>query len=181
VSRLANEQARGALSDHLTERRALLAKLLDGPAEQVAIGHDEHGAPCLQDHPGIHVSFSRSGRWNALACSAASEVGVDIELVRDTGWKPMLEMICKPSEAGELRAAVDRAGTLVPFFRLWTIKEAVLKAAGSGLKGGAKRVGVPLCLMELDSSGKRIALDDRAYRVDVSSSDACVVARALRV
>jgi 4'-phosphopantetheinyl transferase len=84
-----------------------------------------HGRPRI-DRAGVHVSVSHSGHRVAVAVTAAGDVGVDVEQVR-AGYEELLEAACAPEERPQVADAHD-------FARLWTRKEAVLKATGAGLR-----------------------------------------------
>lgn len=77
----------------------------------------------------LHLSSASRGGLAALAL-ARVQVGIDVEEVSDGVGVPW--NVLHPAEAAALRAlppdARDRA-----FARLWTCKEAYLKALGSGL------------------------------------------------
>ena len=66
--------------------------------------------------------------------------------MRPLDWRAMLGMVCSEPEAAAFTALAENEPeqTLRAFFTLWTIKEAVLKATGRGLRGGAKTVAVPV-------------------------------------
>lgn len=119
-----------------------------GGPEAPAVARGEHGKPHF---PG---SFSRLGfNWShsgdralfAIGRGAEGfEVGVDIERVRP---RPRaLELATRffaPDETAFL-AALPAEDRLHAFLRLWTVKEAVLKANGGGLSYGLHRVAFAL-------------------------------------
>lgn len=81
----------------------------------------------------MHTSLSHAGDWIALAISRTGSLGVDIEpLTRMDMLQGLADAICAPSERLELEAlAADRRGWAL--LALWVRKEALLKAAGTGL------------------------------------------------
>jgi 4'-phosphopantetheinyl transferase len=89
----------------------------------------ENGKPFLPQSE-IHFNVSHSGEIVAIAL-AANEVGVDIEAKRRI---PEIAAIAgrffSKDEAERVRAATDATAE---FFRIWTMKEAVVKAVGQGL------------------------------------------------
>ena len=91
-----------------------------------ALRKNAQGAPLPSN--GIHWSLSHKGTAVA-AVTASRPIGIDLEIVRP----------CNPGLYQ--RIADDRewalAGAVNPelFFRIWTAKEAVLKAVGQGLTG----------------------------------------------
>lgn len=88
----------------------------------------------------------------------------------------MLAMVATPGEAAAL-AGLPEADASAAFFRLWTVKEAVLKAAGSGLAGGAKRVTVPAALLTGTARSATLEALGRAWQVE--AAEACGVQLAL--
>ena len=66
--------------------------------------------------------------------------------MRALDWRAMLGMVCSEPEAAAFLAFAEKEPdqTLRAFFTLWTIKEAVLKATGRGMRAGAKSVQVPV-------------------------------------
>ena len=82
-----------------------------------------HGRPQVA---GLHVSVSHSGDLVTVAVTEAGPVGVDVEQI--TGIEPT-ELAASVLTAAEAGQVADAEG----FLRLWTRKEAVLKATGDGL------------------------------------------------
>ena len=98
----------------------------------VPLWRDAAGCPRVGDNL-VHTSLSHSGDWIALAVSRAGPLGVDIEPLTRMNMLPGLaDSICAPSERMELEtlAADQRDRALLA---LWVRKEALLKAAGTGL------------------------------------------------
>jgi len=85
-----------------------------------------HGRPVLPGGPGF--SLTHAGDLVGVAVRPDGAVGLDVERERDVADLAELAAHVR-SPAERARAAPDRAG----FFRLWTRKEALLKATGEGL------------------------------------------------
>lgn len=109
--------------------RSLVARSTGVDAGDVAIRYDAPGAPRVLSASRVYVSVSSRGEIAALAVSS-HPVGIDIEpLTQD------VEVIADVLHANE-RAAL---GAMTPdearnaFLRIWTAKEAWLKAKGEGL------------------------------------------------
>jgi 4'-phosphopantetheinyl transferase len=86
----------------------------------------QHGRPVLAG-TGLHASVSHSGGVVAVAITAAGPVGVDVEAGRAIDISAVTDSVCTPAE----RSCVTGLGD---FYAYWTRKEAVLKAAGDGLR-----------------------------------------------
>lgn len=91
-----------------------------------------HGKPEVRGGE-AHVSLSRTGTLVVVAVTAAGPVGVDVETDEATSFAGF---------AGVALAPGERAGTVAQRARLWTAKEAVLKAAGVGLTVDPRAVRV---------------------------------------
>lgn len=107
--------------------------------------------------PGLDrgVSLSHSGRWAVCAVGGPGQarVGVDVEEIRPLP----VEDFGIVFTAGELRAIQAHAVPHAELIRRWTIKEAVLKARGSGL------LGDPL-LVDTQGDGGSVQGEDFCWR-----------------
>jgi 4'-phosphopantetheinyl transferase len=87
----------------------------------------EHGKPALEGGE-LEFNVSHSGERVAIAFTRREAVGIDIEHDRDR--QHALEIANRffaPAEAAEVERDVAR------FYPIWTAKEAVIKALGTGL------------------------------------------------
>jgi phosphopantetheinyl transferase len=117
-----------------------------------------NGKPHLTDG-GPSFNASDSGDFVVVALARA-DVGVDIELRRSLTRRDRLaRRICTDRELEQLKQAPEdeRDQRLL---RLWTCKEAALKAIGTGLSGGVRNVETeiqadfpPKLTRALDGSG----------------------------
>jgi 4'-phosphopantetheinyl transferase len=107
------------------------------PAE-VKFHLGKRGKPYLPGG-GPFFNASDSGDYVVVALSSA-EVGVDIEVLRTLRRNNRLaRRVCTDHEIEMLaQAPEEERGALL--LRLWTCKEAALKAVGVGLSGGARNV-----------------------------------------
>lgn len=109
--------------------RALLARLLGVAGAAVPLVTAASGQPLAAGTP-WHVSVAHSGAL-AVVALARAPVGVDVEAARDMpDAVAMARTWFTPEEAARVAACP------ADFLPLWTAKEAVLKAAGTGLAGG---------------------------------------------
>jgi 4'-phosphopantetheinyl transferase len=122
--------------------RAALRMILGGaigtePAD-VEFLFGDHGKPRLPGG-GLFFNASDSGDYVVVALTTA-EVGVDIELARTLHRRDRLaKRVCTDSELEMLKRAPEKERDAL-LLRLWTCKEAALKAVGIGLSGGARNV-----------------------------------------
>jgi 4'-phosphopantetheinyl transferase len=134
--------------------RALLASYLACDPQQLRIERDHQGKPYLaglsgQDAAtGLQFNLSHSGGALLVGISLGQALGVDLEIPRRA--RRVLDLARRyfdPAEAAVL-AALPEARREWAFLRLWSCKEAVLKALGQGLAFGLDRV-----VFTLDATG----------------------------
>jgi 4'-phosphopantetheinyl transferase len=90
----------------------------------------------------LHFNLAHSGELALLALTRAGEVGVDVERIRP--MPDALELAARffsPREVAALQT-VPPDDANAAFFRLWTRKEAWLKATGEGIAESLARVEV---------------------------------------
>lgn len=102
---------------------------LDPP--QLATTAGPQGKPCLLDHPGLQFNLSHAGRW-VLCAWDDRPVGVDVEVARPL--RPGLAQAVLAPEEWRSHQTLPEGQRAAAFFRLWTLKESLLKAAGIGLR-----------------------------------------------
>lgn len=91
----------------------------------------------------IHFNLSRSGDLMLLAISTGGPVGADIEVISPGDIMDLAETVCSVREREMLRALPSGLRQRY-FFRLWTRKEAAVKALGAGLSISPANVDVRL-------------------------------------
>ncbi|MGW4815475.1 4'-phosphopantetheinyl transferase family protein [Kitasatospora cineracea] len=124
---------------HAALRRLLAERLGAAPAE-LRWQHGPHGKPALPGGP--QFNLSHSGAHALIALSPTRPVGVDIQRVLPaTDTAAMAARYFPPAEAHLLRTTPDPAHRAELFARLWTRKEALVKAHGGRLVQGLR---VPL-------------------------------------
>jgi len=120
-----------------------LAAYLDVLPGDLHLGRGPFGKPALEGaHARLSFSWSHTGDVALLGVAwELPELGVDIE--RDRPRPRLLDIAGRyfaPDETAWL-AAQPQEDRQAAFLRLWTAKEAVLKAHGQGLSYGLHRVG----------------------------------------
>jgi phosphopantetheinyl transferase len=126
------------------------------PATELGVSASAEGKPLLPDLPQAHVSVTHSESVVAVAVSADTPIGADVELARAERVAELRRIAQRwfaASEAAWL-TLLDDAQLPEWFTRVWTAKEAIGKAIGVGfapaLAGAVlERRGAVLALKEL--------------------------------
>ena len=123
-------------------------------AERVPdIARSERGKPYAPAHPDIEFNLSHAREHVLIAIARRQPIGVDLERVdRQIEIEDLARRFFAPAEADALEA-LPAPMRLVAFLRLWTCKEAVLKALGEGISFGLERVA-----FALDAAGMPLGL-----------------------
>jgi 4'-phosphopantetheinyl transferase len=110
--------------------RTLLSRYLNCPASDLAFTENDHGKPAIS---GIEFNVSHSGDYSLLAFSRSSPIGVDVEHIKDRKViHDLSRRILTPNEYERFNCVPDSDRQRV-FHEIWTLKESILKAIGSGL------------------------------------------------
>lgn len=128
----------------------------------------------------IGFNVSHSGWHGLIAVAPAGRVGVDLEeCVPRLDFDRLIEAVFGPDERANL-AAVAGDDRIRLFFRLWTLKEAVAKAIGTGLSFDVSRFEIPEAIRSGESHGvlripqiseagwQLTAIDDRRFAAAVA-------------
>ena len=142
------ERARKFLSDsdrntyiacHGNLRIILSSKLGRSPS-QIEILSDENNKPFLKQNP-LHFNISHDRNAFAIAVSEYTPVGIDIEKIKhDLEYSSLLNSVFTSQEISSVRDNPVVAREI--FFLLWTRKEALLKAMGTGIIDDLNKIDV---------------------------------------
>lgn len=160
--------------------RAVLARVLDRAAAALPITAEASLAPALADDPGVRLSLARSGGAVLVGIARDTAIGVDVERMEDVPERAEVARIAfTPTEIRHVAATPPEARTGA-FLRIWTRKEAAVKAWGLGLSAPTARIEVlgpdgatPVRLDELTCAVTDLAVGERlvgAFAGDVGSS-----------
>jgi 4'-phosphopantetheinyl transferase len=141
-----SEQARADryVTSNLTRRsivcrgalRRILGAVLGVPPAEVKFRLGPHGKPSLDtDDPSLLREFnvSHTGDLAVIAIASQRTVGVDVErLDRHVRHDELAARFFSPAECRDY-FALQESQRLTAFYRIWTCKEAYLKATGAGL------------------------------------------------
>ncbi len=124
--------------------RNLLGRATGIAPANIVFAQGPHGKPYLAGARGPHFNASHSGAWALVGFSDERPIGVDIELIRAT--EDELEMARSFFSDAEYHylSGLDAAARQQSFYKIWTCKEAVLKAFGAGISEHLKNFSVEL-------------------------------------
>jgi 4'-phosphopantetheinyl transferase len=123
--------------------RTILSCYLPVAADRLTFTYGPHGKPSLNNAGLQPLSFnmSHSNQIALYAITRDRQVGIDVECVRSLhDMEQLAQRFFLPNEAAWLTQG-DASQRQELFFRLWTCKEAYLKATGEGLTG-LKRIEI---------------------------------------
>lgn len=140
--------------------RLAIGRLLDTDPAALCFPATTLGKPYLDGGPSFNLSHS--GDVVLIAIAAEGRLGVDVEAIRPL--RDIVSLARTSFVADELERITSlppeqRPG---PFFRIWSRKEAMLKALGCGLSGLSNisvtpEIGVDNALIRLDDPDEEIA------------------------
>lgn len=140
--------------------RRLLSRYAGIEASALTIITSQHGKPRLLDCHGITFSIAHCRDIGVLAVSRQFDVGVDIEpCERPVDLDMFAHCVLTDAEARRL-ASMPPQARRTHALRIWTRKEAVLKAAGTGLDR-------PLNLIDVEDIARpvQVAGEQRRWQV----------------
>ena len=139
---------------------ALLGRLLahyGGLEHPPVIARTGRGKPYAPALAGLDFNLSHARDHALIAVARGQPLGVDLERIdRKLDAHDLAQRFFSRSEA-EALDALPETQRAIAFLRLWTCKEAVLKALGAGISFGLDRVA-----FDLDAAGRPASLADVA-------------------
>jgi 4'-phosphopantetheinyl transferase len=121
--------------------RLVLSERLDIPAREIRVSRTDTGKPVVTEN--IHFNVTHSGDLVLMALSEQRAVGVDVERKRDVARvEALMHRWLTERERHDCDDLTLRGVTSSDaFLRVWSLKEARLKALGVGISGAS---GAPL-------------------------------------
>ncbi len=111
----------------------------EGPLADIQITHTRDAPPRCELAPDTSLSFSSSGALAIAAASSNAKIGVDIEIIRSVpNAIDIAKRFFTESEINHL-VSLPKKTCETEFLKMWTIKEACLKAAGKGIVYGLEK------------------------------------------
>jgi 4'-phosphopantetheinyl transferase len=122
-----------------------LRRILSRYHQPVRFATGEFGKPHLIDSP-VRFSMSHSGDLGLYAVALETEVGIDVERVSERADAVSLALRFFPPEEAAAVAADPAC-----FLRIWTRREAYLKALGIGIRGIRSPIPAGFFVADLDA------------------------------
>lgn len=149
--------------------RRLIGAYLNLEPKSVELSQNRYNKPLLASHHNFHFNISHAGDWVVFALSNYS-TGIDIEPVDlSFAYQEVLPQFFEPSEIGYLAKSASPQRS---FFKIWTRKEAFLKATGWGLSDqlnqycfldGRQAIPLPEAIEPGDWEVKSFIMDKKYY------------------
>lgn len=97
---------------------------------EIQLKYNKWGKPELINNSRIHFNISHSGEWVAVGI-ATKPIGIDIQKVDKIDLS--IAKNCFSKDENEYILSLCQSSRKDAFFKLWTLKEAFIKAKGKGL------------------------------------------------
>lgn len=164
--RLASYRSRESAERYVVTRalvRSVLGERLGASPASIVISHNERGKPLLNES--LHFNVSHSGDLILLAVSEHCPVGVDVERRRDVERVGALVKRWLSESEREQVGRIAGSGLTVSeaFLRVWSLKEARLKALGVGIAGAAHAPLDQVDAVPLDEVLEPLSSADRGF------------------
>lgn len=111
--------------------RQVLSCYIDASPKEIIFSFDAHQKPFLP-HDTLQFNLSHSHDIAICAVTMKHAVGVDIEKMESRAYEDITERFFSEHENAALKT-LPISQKMSAFFRLWTRKEAIVKAIGKGL------------------------------------------------
>lgn len=154
--RFLSERARREFALCRAALRVTLCDRLGCKRRALSFGYGEHGKPFARidgASAGTGFNVSHSGRHGLIAIADRDCLGVDVEeRVTQRDLEGIGSLVYGQAEQRLLAAAAGREKVHL-FYRLWSLKEALIKAIGAGFALGPSRFEIPAPMLHGDQSG----------------------------
>jgi len=116
-----------------TALRELLGRRLDRDPAHIEFVYGDHGKPRLADRPELGFNLTHSRGLALVALASVPDVGIDVEFLgrRRPFGRLSRRYFAEAEHRWLARQPTRHVGR--GFYRLWVLKEAYLKAVGTGL------------------------------------------------
>lgn len=157
---------------HKLLRECLRTNHINYITDETPIVRNDHGKPSLAEYPEIKYNLSHANGI-AVCLTADTECGVDCEGIRPYRPNVVKRSFSENEKLMFINANEDERDLL--FFRLWTLKEAYVKAIGIG-------ISYPLNTVEFLFDGDRIisSVKDHTFKQYILKDGKFVVSLCIK-
>jgi len=121
--------------------RLLIGKYLNLNPGELVFSYNEFGKPFIpDDKSGLQFNISHSDDMAVFAFSNLTEIGVDIEKVKVIEDMEGVMNLCFTEYEKNWFRAINDEPRVETFYKMWTIKEAFIKAIGRGFSFDPKDI-----------------------------------------
>ena len=119
--------------------KLILAKECGVDISRIELSKHSNKKPFLALYPELHFNVSHAENY-AIIALGKEELGVDVEyLSKDFNYSEILSTVFNESEINVILTAKNKNKT---FYKLWTRKEAIVKATGKGIDDNLININV---------------------------------------
>ncbi|MDJ0556871.1 MAG: 4'-phosphopantetheinyl transferase superfamily protein [Microcoleaceae cyanobacterium MO_207.B10] len=122
--------------------RKILSLYLNLEPSQLKFTYSERGKPTLSIPTSILFNLSHSQDLALYAITKVNSIGIDLEYIRPMNDAKSLAKRFFSAQEYKFISQLLPQQQQETFFKIWTCKEAYLKATGEGLAGGLEKVEV---------------------------------------
>lgn len=134
--------------------KILLGKYLNIKPSEIVFDYGDKGKPSLAkscNHLGIEFNLSHSENFALYGFALKYRIGVDLEYKREiTELEKLVKRFFHLREC-ELLSKLKNGEKQDLFFKIWTAKEAYLKALGTGIAGGLDKIEIDNSQFKIDN------------------------------
>src|SRR5699024_2760587 len=122
--------------------RKILSHYTDLKPHEITYRYNNYGKPYLADEDNIYFNISHSGKYLAIAISRENEVGIDIQVYKNTDnfYYAMNSVFTYEEKQFVLNEIEEEQ--IFKFTYIWSRKEAFCKCIGKGLLLNLKDISV---------------------------------------
>ncbi|AFH50190.1 Phosphopantetheinyl transferase [Ignavibacterium album JCM 16511] len=126
-------------------RRRILSEYTGKRPEELSFKKNNSGKPLIDipEYDHLKFNYSHSGEMIIYAISKDSEIGVDIELVKEIpDMNALVENYFSKEEIQVFKNMDNRNDQTNLFYKIWTRKEALVKASGKGISDDLSQINI---------------------------------------
>lgn len=138
--------------------RLILGWYLNAAPGTIKFRYSDHRKPFLADNASLQFNLSHSDDFALYAITGVSEIGVDVEKIRPDDDKAAVAQRFFSDREKTALFALPNADQTTAFYRLWSGKEAIIKASGKGLSQPLSSFSI-----HFDLSPQIVIADDKQW------------------